>query len=162
MACFRGKALILFDLDSAFPQSSRSHLLAGLSRVAPGSHRYIGQLNSESSLSSVCATKGRQVGGQRGRRAGGECAGHYALRSAPVQPQGTSTQLSPVDREALVRAFVDDTFWSRKCQRSVGGDQVPQGKPLWWEPVPIHAQARGPIAGLRHGTGGGGGAALYR
>ena len=51
MACFRGKALILFDLDSAFPQSSRSHLLAVLSRVAPGSHKYIGQLNSESALS---------------------------------------------------------------------------------------------------------------
>ena len=51
MACFRGKALLLFYLASAFPQSSRSHLLAVLSRVAPGLHKYIGQLNSESALS---------------------------------------------------------------------------------------------------------------
>ena len=121
MACFRGKALLLFYPDSAFPQSLRSHLLAGLSRVAPGSHRYIGQLNSESALSGVCAAKRGQVSGQRGRCAGGGCAGHYALRSAPAAPRDLdklSQVVAAVDREALVRAFVDDTLVagvSTKC-----------------------------------------------
>ena len=123
MACFRGRALLLFDLDSAFPQRSRSHFLAGLSRVAPGSHKYIGQLNSESALSVFALPREGQVGGQRGRRAGGGCAGHYALRSAPAAPRYLDKPrqvVEAVDREASVRAFVEDTFWSRECRRRVG------------------------------------------
>ena len=133
MARFRGKALLLFGLDSAFPQSSRSHFLAWLSRVAPGLHKYIGQLNSKSALSVFVLPREGQVGGQRGRRAGGGCAGHDALRSAPAAPRYLDKLrqvVAAVDREALVRAFVDDIFWSRECRRRVGGDQVPQDGPL--------------------------------